>query len=109
MFELCSYALCIADPAGAMSWFANLTHMIGPIIGVGLAGSPSHHVPRFQTIAAISSAEIIAKLALPNLQAQLHRQQARRAERTAPEDTITPKKLNASDHMTATCGGSLWV
>ena len=45
------------------------------------AGSPSHQVPRFQMIAAISSANTMAKPALDaDLQDQLDRQQRDDAE-----------------------------
>src|ERR1700722_2285218 len=97
----------VADPDGAISWFANPTPMIEPIIVCEeLAGSPNHHVPRFQTIAAISSAKIIANPAPPptcRISSTGSRLSTLKA--TAPDDAITPKKLNTPDHMTATCGG----
>jgi hypothetical protein len=52
-------------PAGAMSWFAMPTPMIEPIsVWEELAGMPSAQAPRFQMIAAISRAKIMANPAL---------------------------------------------
>ena len=69
--------------ARAISWFISPTPMIEPISVCELdAGSPSYQVPRFQMIAAISSANTIAKPgAAADLQDQLDRQQRDDAER----------------------------
>ena len=85
--------------------------MIEPIIVCEeLAGSPSHQVPTFQMIAAINRAKIIAKPALPpTCRISSTGSRLSTANATAPEDAITPKKLNAPDQITATCGGRLWV
>ncbi len=51
----------VADPAGARSWFAKPTPMIEPISACEeLLGNPIAQVPRFQMIAAISRAKIMA-------------------------------------------------
>ena len=85
--------------------------MIEPIsVCDELAGSPSHQVPRFQTIAAISSAKIMAKPAPPpTRRISSTGSSDSTLKATAPDDTITPRKLNAPDHTTAICGGRLWV
>ncbi len=49
-------------PLEAMSWFMRPTPMIEPISVWELEeGRPKYHVPRFQRIAAISSANTMAK------------------------------------------------
>ena len=85
--------------------------MIEPIsVCEELAGSPSDHVPRFHTMAAISSAKIIAKPALPpTCKISSTGSSETTLKATAPDETITPRKLNAPDQTTATCGGRLWV
>ncbi len=74
------------------------------------AGRPSHHVPRFQMIAAMSSAKTIAKPALvPTCRMSSTGSREMMPKATAPLDTRTPRKLNAPDHMTATLGDSEFV
>jgi hypothetical protein len=101
----------VPEPDGAMNWFASPTPMIEPIsVCDELAGSPSHQVPRFQTIAAISNAKIMAKPALPptwRISSTGNSDSTLNA--TAPEETMTPRKLKAPDHTTAACGGRLCV
>jgi hypothetical protein len=71
------------------------------------AGSPSHQVPRFQTMAAISSANTIAKPALePTCRISSTGSNAMMPNATAPLDASTPRKLNSPDQITATFGGS---
>jgi hypothetical protein len=89
----------VPEPDGAMNWFASPTPMIEPIsVCDELAGSPSHQVPRFQTIAAISNARISSTGSSDST-----------LNATAPEETMTPRKLKAPDHTTAACGGRLCV
>ena len=85
--------------------------MIEPIsVCEELAGSPSHQVPRFHTIAAISSAKIIAKPALPpTWRINSTGSSETTLKATAPDEAITPRKLNAPDHTTAIGGDRLWV
>ena len=75
------------------------------------AGRPSHQVPRFQMIAAISSANTMAKPALrADLQDQLDRQQRDDAEGDrAARTSSTPRKLKKPDQTTANSAGSEWV
>ena len=74
------------------------------------AGSPSHQVPRFQMMAAISSANTIAKPAPePTCRMSSTGSSAMMPKATAPLDTITPRKLKTPDHTTAKLGGSEWV
>src|SRR5580698_9825849 len=75
------------EPGPAINWLARPTPRIEPIIVCDeLAGRPSHQVPRFQMIAAMSSANA-----------------------TAPDEVSTPRKLNIPDQTTATCAGRLLV
>src|ERR1700689_4282773 len=74
------------------------------------AGSPSHQEPRFQMMAAINSANTIAKPALePTCRISSTGSNEMMPKATAPLETSTPQKLNKPDHSTATCGGSEWV
>jgi len=47
--------------------------------------------------------------AAPHLQDELTGNSESTLNAPAPEESITPRKLNALDQMTATCGGRLWV
>ncbi len=74
------------------------------------AGSPSHHVPRFQTIAAINNANTIANPALePTCRISSTGSNEMMPKATAPLETSTPRKLKMPDHTTATFGGNEWV
>ncbi len=71
------------------------------------AGSPSHQVPRFHTMAAISSANTIAKPAPePTCRISSTGSSEMMPKATAPLDTSTPRKLKKPDHTTAKFGGS---
>ena len=74
------------------------------------AGRPSHQVPRFHRIAAISRAKIIAKPAdEPTCRISSTGSRAMMPNATAPLDSSTPRKLKKPDQTTATFGGSEWV
>ena len=85
--------------------------MIEPIsVWEELAGSPSDHVPRFQIMAAISSAKIIAYPApLPTCRINSTGSRLTTVKATAPDEVSTPRKLKKPDHTTAYCAGRLWV
>jgi hypothetical protein len=87
----------------AMSWLANPTPRMDPMSVWELeAGKPRNHVPRFQMIAPMSSANTIAKPALdPTLRMSSTGRSATMAYATAPLDASTPRKLNKPDHRTA--------
>ena len=71
------------------------------------AGRPRYQVPRFQTIAPISSANTIANPALePTWRISSTGKSARMPKATAPLDIRTPRKLNSPDQMTAACAGN---
>ena len=71
------------------------------------AGSPSHHVPRFQITAASSSANTIARPALLlTWRINSTGSSDTMPQATAPEAIMTPKKFHRPDHTTATCGVS---
>jgi hypothetical protein len=70
------------------------------------AGRPSHQVPRFQRMAAISSANTIAKPeALPTCRISSTGSSEMMPKATAPLDSSTPRKLKQPDQTTATLAG----
>jgi hypothetical protein len=74
------------------------------------AGSPKNQVPRFQMIAAIKSANTMAKPALePTWRINSTGSSETMPKATAPEERSTPRKLKKPDHITATSAGSEWV
>src|SRR5579862_7551067 len=89
-----------------INWLAIPTPMIDPISVCELeAGSPKNHVPRFQMIAAISSANTIANPApLPTCRINSTGSSDTIPNATAPLDTSTPAKFHTPDHTTAICG-----
>ena len=71
------------------------------------AGNPSHHVPKFQTMAAISSANTIAKPApVPTCRISSTGSNEMMPKATTPLENSTPKKLKNPDHTTAIPGWS---
>ena len=85
---------------------ASPTPMIEPISVCELeAGRPRYHVPRFQMIAEISSANTMAKPAPdPTLSTSSTGSSARTPNATAPLDVSTPIRFQQPDHTTATFG-----
>src|SRR5262245_30078207 len=74
------------------------------------AGKPRYQVPRFHRIAAISSANTMAKPALePTCRISSTGSSDTMPKATAPEDNSTPRKLKKPDHITANSAGSEWV
>ena len=71
------------------------------------AGRPNHHVPRFQRMAAIKSANTMAKPA-PELTFRISStgNKVMTAKATVPEESSTPVRLHNPDHTTAIFGGS---
>ena len=66
-------------------------------------GRPRYQVPRFQMMAAISSAKTMANPAsLPTWRMSSTGSSEMMAKATAPLDTSTPRKLNMPDQTTAT-------
>ena len=73
-------------------------------------GSPKYQVPKFQMIAAMSSANTMAKPApLPTCRMSSTGRSETMPNATAPLETKTPRKLKAPDQMTAKLGGNEWV
>ena len=87
------------------------TPMIEPIsVCEDDAGRPKYQVPRFQMMAAISSANTIAKPALlPTCRISSTGSSETMPKATAPEDSSTPRKLKKPDQITANSAGSEWV
>ena len=86
-----------------MSWLASPTPMIEPTMVCELdAGRPNHHVPRFHRIAAISSANTMAK-PVPELTFRISStgSSVMTAKATVPDDNSTPVRLHSPDHTTA--------
>src|SRR3954462_8483071 len=74
------------------------------------AGRPKYQVPRFQRIAAISSANTIAKPAMePTCRISSTGGSETMPKPTAPDESSTPGKLKKPDHITAASAGSEWV
>ena len=86
-----------------MSWLASPTPMMEPTMVCELdAGRPNHHVPRFHRIAAISSANTMAK-PVPELTLRISStgRSVMTAKATVPDDNRTPVRLQIPDHTTA--------
>src|SRR5580692_5057175 len=83
------------------------TPMIDPIRVCELeAGRPKYQVPTFQMIAAINSANTMAKPApLPTCRINSTGSSDTMPKATAPDDISTPNRLNRPDHTTATLAG----
>jgi hypothetical protein len=74
------------------------------------AGSPKYQVPRFQMMAAIKSANTMAKPALlPTCRISSTGSSETMAKATKPLEVSTPRKFQNPDHTTAMCGSSEWV
>ena len=74
------------------------------------AGRPKNQVARFHRIAAISSANTMAKPALlPTWRISSTGSSETMPNATAPEESSTPRKLKKPDHITANSAGSEWV
>ena len=94
-----------------INWLARPTPMMEPTMVCELeAGSPNHHVPRFHTIAAISSAKTMANPA-PELTWRINSTGRRvmTVKATVPEEVSTPTRLQRPDQTTAMLGSSEWV
>src|SRR5665213_1712991 len=83
------------------------TPMIEPIRVCELdAGRPKYQVPTFQLIAAINSANTIAKPALePTCRISSTGNSETMPKATAPLESNTPNRLNIPDHTTAMLAG----
>src|SRR5262249_18367714 len=104
----CDQSTPLVPSRPCMRALAMPTPMIEPIIVCDEdAGSPSHQVPRFQMIAAMSSANTIANPALlPTCRMSSTGNSEMMPNATAPVEKSTPRKLNVPDHTTAKFGGS---
>jgi len=90
-----------------ISALATPTPMMEPIsVCDEEAGNPSHHVPKFQMMAAMSSANTMAKPApLPTCKISSTGSSEMMPNATAPDDSNTPRKLQKPDQTTAMLGG----
>jgi hypothetical protein len=98
-------------PLVPVNWLAMPTPMIDPIRVCELeAGRPKTQVPRFQMIAAKSSANTMAKPAPePTCRMSSTGNSEMMPNATRPDDTRTPAKFQHPDQITAASGGSEWV
>src|ERR1700722_12343548 len=111
IFVACAQSTPLVPVFADISWFAMPTPIIEPIKVCELeAGNPSHHVPRFQMMAATSSAKTIAKPALlPTCKINSTGNKEMIPKATSPLDAMTPRKFQKPDHTTAICGSKVWV
>lgn len=88
------------------SWFISPTPMMEPTSVCELDdGRPKYHVPVFQTMAAMSSANTMAKPAsLPTCRINSTGSSCRMPNATAPVYVNTPRKLHVPDQITAGMG-----
>src|SRR5262245_34161352 len=88
-----------------ISSFAMPTPMIDPISVCELdEGSPKYQVPRFQMMAATSSANTMAKPVFePTCRINSTGSSETMPKATAPEETSTPAKFQKPDQTTAMC------
>src|ERR1700693_3173199 len=95
----------------ANSEFASPTPIMEPISACELeAGKPRYQVPRFQTMAAIRSANTMANPAPdPTLSTNSTGSKESTPNATAPFDVKTPIRFQQPDQTTATIGLRLWV
>src|SRR5262249_37013038 len=100
----CAQSTPLVPLLAAIIWFARPTPMIDPISVCELEdGSPKYHVPRFQIIAAVSSANTIAKPApVPTCRISSAGRSDTMPNATIPDDTSTPAKFQRPDQTTAT-------
>src|SRR5215475_10439362 len=91
-----------------ISALAMPTPMIEPIrVCEEEAGRPNHQVPRFQRIAAISSANTMAKPALePTCRISSTGNSETMPKATAPDESSTPVRLHRPDQTTAILAGN---
>ena len=96
---------------GPISALATPTPIIDPMSVCELeAGSPSHQVPTFQTIAETRSENTIANPAAePTFRTNSTGSSATIPNATAPEEVITPMKFQNPDQTTAGVGLSVFV
>src|ERR1700722_18915968 len=101
----------VPEGLAAISWFISPTPMMDPISVCELEeGRPKYHVPKFHRMAAISSANTMAKPApLPTCSINSTGNSDTMPKATAPVETRTPEKLQNPDHTTARLGDSEFV
>src|SRR5579871_397061 len=89
-----------------ISWLAMPTPMTEPISVCELEeGKPNHQVPRFQIMAAVSSAKTMANPApLPTCKMSSTGSREMMPNATAPVESTTPMKFHMPDQATAICG-----
>src|SRR5262252_7558322 len=108
MFEACFQSTPLVAVFTAMNWLARPTPMTEPINVCELDdGSPKYQVPRFHRIAAVNSANTIAKPALlPTCRINSTGSSEVMPNATVPLESTTPRKFQSPDQTTAMCGSS---
>src|SRR5271156_4133731 len=108
MLAACPQSTPLVPDFTDINWFAMPTPMIEPISVCELdEGRLKYQVPRFQMIAATSSANTIANPALlPTCRINSTGSSETMPKATAPLESTTPRKFHIPDHTTATWGSS---
>src|SRR5215469_16032759 len=110
-FAACDQSTPLVPSRPCIKALATPTPMIEPTsVCEEEFGRPKYQVPRFQRMAAISSANTIANPAwLPTCKINSTGNSDTMLKATAPLENSTPRKLKKPDHTTATFGASEWV
>src|SRR6516165_7625868 len=108
MFAACAQSTPLVPDLAFINWLAMPTPIIEPIRVCELyAGNPNHHVPRFHRMAAVNSANTIAKPALlPTCRISSTGSKETIPNATAPDEVTTPRKFQKPDQTTAIFGSS---
>ena len=108
MAAACAQSTPLVPVRALINWLAMPTPMIEPISVCELeAGNPNHHVPRFQRMAAVNSANTIAKPALlPTCKISSTGNSETIPNATAPVEVTTPRKFQNPDQTTAILGSN---
>src|SRR5580704_15611771 len=108
MLPACDQSTPLVPDLGDRISLARPTPMIDPMSVCELEdGKPKYQVPRFQMMAATSSAKTIAKPAPPpTWRISSTGSSEMMPKATVPVDTSTPMKFQQPDQRTAACGSS---
>src|SRR3974377_1381647 len=106
----CAQSTPLVPDLALINWLAMPTPMMEPIRVCELeVGKPNHQVPRFQRIAAMSSANTMAKPALlPTWRISSTGSRETIPKATAPVEVTTPMKFQKPDQTNAILGSREW-
>jgi hypothetical protein len=111
MFSACFQSTPLVATLALTNWLAMPTPMIEPMSVCELDdGNPKYHVPRFQMMAAVKSANTMENPApLPTCRISSTGRSEMIPNATPPVDSTTPRKFHNPDQTTATCGSRVCV